>query len=635
MKTNAFLSYSHSDAKLAKRISRRLRRYRPPRLSKAAGRSLEIFRDEEQLTAASDLQKILEENVRKSERLVLLASPDAAASSYVELESQAFLNRWGHKAVAVVLCRGEIEEAVPPSIAGVAKKLLYIDLRKPGRRNFRLETLRLIAALFKEKYSELRREDDERRRYIRNSVLLAVLASVFLLASAYSISVTPSEGCLPVKQPVTRLVTNALAPVEIFAINRSDPSTVAWLARNARHARDLDATSAFMWRLDREPEGFARRVKKSLANLAGSPAVTLELTFENNGEPGELIVQIFAFRRNGKYISFARKGFIKFPPGQRTSIPFTEKAYEPFYLEPEIAQVLSKLGLDRTVIRGTLTDHTDGNNKHQVEFWREDTRDDMREVLDAVSSPEYDLFSNNPTWSERFGTEMESWGARAAWESLVVKSADWLRHEPPESQEITLDAHDLGPAKNIEARVTAAGREGIVPELARVIMTGIEAADFYMVRLLSRQEMIVAVTQPIWDDHEIVQQPKPLRLFRFNTNAAWQPLRLPVSDQTKILDVVPVNAQRGVALGITEGEGLFRTTDAGESWENLNIGREVFLRAKQINIIVAPGPTVYALAILSTEPDADVNPLFLLRHRSWSDRWRLGLAKWLNSETLQ
>ena len=112
MKTNAFLSYSHSDVKLAKRISRRLRRYRPPRKSKAAGRSLEIFRDEEQLTAAADLQKILEENVCKSEHLVLLASPDAAASSYVELESQAFLDRWGKQAVSVVLCRGEIAEAV-------------------------------------------------------------------------------------------------------------------------------------------------------------------------------------------------------------------------------------------------------------------------------------------------------------------------------------------------------------------------------------------------------------------------------------------------------------------------------------------------------------------------------------------
>ena len=633
MKTNAFLSYSHSDAKLAKRISRRLRRYRPPRKSKAAGRSLEIFRDEEQLTAAADLQKILEENVCKSERLVLLASPDAAASSYVELESQAFLDRWGKQAVSVVLCRGEIAEAVPPSIAGVAKKLLYIDLRKPGRRNFRLETLRLIAALFKVKYSELRREDDERRRYIRNSVVLAVLASIFLLTSAYIISVTPSEGWIGVKQPVTRLTTNALAPVEVFAINRTDPAAVAWLARNARHARDLDPTSAFMWRLSREPDGFARRVKNSLATLAGYPAATLELTFENDDEPGELFVQIFAFRRNDKYISFARKGWVLFPPGQRTFIPLSEKAYEPFHLEPEIAEVLGKLGLDRAVIRGTLTDHTDGDNRLQIEFHREDTRDDMREVLDAVSSPEYDLLSNNPTWTERFGTELESWGARDVWESLVVKSAEWLRHEPPESQEVTLDAHDLGPAKDIEARVTAAGRNGIDPELARAMMTGIEAADFYMVRLLSRQVMRVAVAQPIWDNHEIVQQPKPRRWFQFNPNAAWRPLRLPVSDQTKILDIVPVNAQRGIALVIAESEGLFRTTDAGESWENLNIGREVFLRAKQIKVIVAPGPAVYALAILSTKPDTDLNPLFLLRHRSWSDRWRLGLAERLSDES--
>lgn len=633
MKVSAFLSYSHLDANLARRISQRLRRYRPPRKSKAAGRRLEIFRDAERLTAAADLQKTLEDNVRKSDRLVLLASTDAAASSYVELESKTFLDRLGHRAVVVVLCRGEIEEALPPSMAGVARKLLYIDLRKPGRRNFRLETLRLIAALFKVEYLELRREDDERRRFIRSSAVLTALVSIFLLASAYIISVTPSENWQPVKQPVTRLHTNALAPVTDFAVNHTSPLTVAWFARNARHVRDLDERSAFLWRLNRKPHGFARRAKNGLANLAGSPAATLELAFKNNDEPGELFVQIFVFRRHGKYISFARKGFVRFPPGERTFIPLTEKAYEPFHLEPEIADVLGKLGLDRAIIRGTLTDHTDGDNRLQVEFHREDTRDDMREVLDAVSSPEYDLFSNNPTWSERFGAEMESWGARDVWESLVVKSGEWLRHEPPQSQEITLDAQDFGPAKNIEALVTAAGRKGIDPDLARAMMTGIEAADFYQVRLLSRQEMMVAMAQPIWDNHEIVQQPIPRRLFRISSNAAWQPLRLPVADLTKILDVVPVNAQYGIALVITEGQGLFRTIDAGESWQRINFGREVFLRAKQVNVIVAPGPTVYALAILSTEPDADLNPLFLLRRRSWSDRWRLGLAEWLSNES--
>jgi hypothetical protein len=376
-----------------------------------------------------------------------------------------------------------------------------------------------------------------------------------------------------------------------------------------------------------------RRVKQSLASLAGSPAATLELAFANKGDPGELTLQIFAFLSKGKYISFARKGSIRYPPGQRTPLPLTEKQYEPFYLEPEIAQVLTSLGLDRTTMGGALTDHTDGDHRIQVEFFREDTRDDMREVLDAVSSPEYHLFSNNSTWSERFDTEMESWGAREAWDALVAKSGEWLHYDPPETKSVSLAAQDLGPSQDIEGRVSSAGRYGLPPELARVMLTGIEAADFYRVRALARQNMMVAVVQPIWDSHEVVQQPRPQRWFRFSPDAVWQPLRLPASDRTQILDIAPVHAKRKIALIVTEDEGLFRTTDGGGSWHNLNIGRDAFLRARQIKVIVAPGPTVYALSILSNEPEAGLNPLFLLRRRSWSDRWRLGVAEWLSDES--
>jgi hypothetical protein len=633
VKYNAFLSYSHSDAKLAERISQRLRRYRPQRKSKVARRRLMVFRDVERLTAAADLQATLEERVRDSGFLVLLGSPDAARSSYVELESRTFLDRWGPKAVVVVLCRGEIEDALPPSIAGVAGNLLYIDLRKPGRRNFRLETLRLIAALFGIEYSELRREDGERRRRLRNSVVLAALVSAALLASAYVILVTPSEGWQAIKQPETRMATNALAPVEVFAVNRIDPSAVAWLARNARHVRDLDESSAFVWRPDRMPDGFDQRVKERLAKLAGSPVASLDLSIGKEGEPGELDVEIFAFRRRDKSLSFARRGSIKAPQGRPVPLPLTEKEYDPFDLEPEIASALLKLRLGWAAIHGTLIDHTDGDKHFRVEFQREDTRDDMREVLDAVSSPEYLLFSNNPAWNRRFSEAQEDLGAWDTWQTQVIGSGGWLPYEIPNSKSITLHADDLGPAADIAARIAAASREGVEPDLARAIFTGIESTDFYAVRLLSRQETSVAVAQPIRDNHEIVQQPAPRRLFRIRAAEPWQPLRLPASALSEVLDVIPVNASSATALAITKGEGLFRTTDAGASWQSINLGRDAFVRAEQIKVIVAPGPTVYALAILSTQPDGDLNPLFMLRHRSWPDRWRLGLADLLRGES--
>ena len=164
---------------------------------------------------------------------------------------------------------------------------------------------------------------------------------------------------------------------------------MAWLARNARHARDLGESSAFVWKPDRAPDGFEQRVPENLAKLSGAAVASLELTIGKEGPPGELDIEIYAIRRKGDFISFVRRGKIKPPQGRPVSLPITEKTYEPFDLEPEIAGALRKFRLSRAAIHGTLIDHTDGDRQFRVEFHREDTRDDMREVLVGMPSDEF------------------------------------------------------------------------------------------------------------------------------------------------------------------------------------------------------------------------------------------------------
>jgi hypothetical protein len=141
--------------------------------------------------------------------------------------------------VIVVLCDGELNSALPATLRARQMEPLYIDLRDANRKRFRLESLRLIAAVYGVDYSELRRQDNEERRKRRAVAVAASIVFALVLASGYLISTTPAEVWSPVPQPVRLGNVDPLMPVENIAVNRSDPSVVVWLGYNARYARDL------------------------------------------------------------------------------------------------------------------------------------------------------------------------------------------------------------------------------------------------------------------------------------------------------------------------------------------------------------------------------------------------------------
>src|SRR5687768_857960 len=90
----AFLSYSHKDAAAAGRLHRRLETYRvPKRLVGAATprgpvpeRLTPIFRDRDELPAATNLSEEVRAALADSAALIILCSPDAASSRWVAEE---------------------------------------------------------------------------------------------------------------------------------------------------------------------------------------------------------------------------------------------------------------------------------------------------------------------------------------------------------------------------------------------------------------------------------------------------------------------------------------------------------------------------------------------------------------------
>lgn len=186
----AFISYSHRDQDIAKRLHRELESYRIP--SKLVGKQTSvgatprrlrpIFRDREELPASGDLSAELSAALSQSMFLVVICSPAAAASRWVNEEILQFKRTHGDGRVLALVVDGE------PNVSGatgLAERECFPEAlrfriaadgqlsRKPAepiaadyRREAdgaRLATQKLIAGLTGLKLDDLVRREAQRR----------------------------------------------------------------------------------------------------------------------------------------------------------------------------------------------------------------------------------------------------------------------------------------------------------------------------------------------------------------------------------------------------------------------------------------------------------------------------------------
>jgi tetratricopeptide (TPR) repeat protein len=138
---DAFISYSHAkDKPLATALQSAMQRLGKPWYRR---RALRLFRDDTSLSASPHLWPSIEHALGRSRFLILLASPEAAASSWVNKEVATWLDRNDLNTLLIALCEGELawDEAVgdfsgsaamplPPALRGrFADEPFWIDVR--------------------------------------------------------------------------------------------------------------------------------------------------------------------------------------------------------------------------------------------------------------------------------------------------------------------------------------------------------------------------------------------------------------------------------------------------------------------------------------------------------------------------
>ncbi|HET9639953.1 MAG TPA: toll/interleukin-1 receptor domain-containing protein [Allosphingosinicella sp.] len=185
----AFVSYCHADKVFAAWLQRRLEAYRLPRRladqvtplpGQAPGRIGPVFRDREDLSAATDLSAAVREAIAASSALVLVASPDAARSQWVAREVALFRELHPAAPVLVALARGEPTESMPEALC-TGPEPLAADFRKQGDGK-RLAFLKIVAGLAGLPLDALVQRDAQRQ--VRRVTALTAAATALVIVMA-------------------------------------------------------------------------------------------------------------------------------------------------------------------------------------------------------------------------------------------------------------------------------------------------------------------------------------------------------------------------------------------------------------------------------------------------------------------
>ncbi len=209
----AFISYSHRDRAWADWLHRALEGYRVPRRlvgrTTAAGpvprRLTPVFRDRDELASATDLGRKVDQALRESANLIVICSPQAARSRWVEQEIRAFRRLGRGERVFCLIVGGEPhagsgsprpgEECFAPSLrhplqadGSLGEALvepIAADVR-PGKDGKENAKLKLIAGMLDLGFDELKQRE-LRRRNRRLTAVTATAVAIMLLTSLLAI----------------------------------------------------------------------------------------------------------------------------------------------------------------------------------------------------------------------------------------------------------------------------------------------------------------------------------------------------------------------------------------------------------------------------------------------------------------
>ncbi|MGK2924160.1 MAG: TIR domain-containing protein [Lysobacterales bacterium] len=203
----AYISYSHQDGRWAAWLQRALETYRvPKRLVGTAGafgpvaaRIAPVFRDREDLSSAADLSATIKRALEESESLVVVCSPAAARSTWVNEEIAYFRSLGRADRILALIVDGDPQSNDPAhgcfpagltaGLDGAQREPLAADARKWADGKL-LARLKLIAGILGIPLDALRRRDMQRRQRVWMFSMGAVTAVALAMSVLAVLAIT-------------------------------------------------------------------------------------------------------------------------------------------------------------------------------------------------------------------------------------------------------------------------------------------------------------------------------------------------------------------------------------------------------------------------------------------------------------
>jgi len=202
----AFISYAHADEAFASRIQNALETYRLPKSFDASAREKlkPVFRDVTELTAHHSLSEKIRDAVKTSRFLIVLCSPAAKNSHWVNEEIQLFRKLHGENKILSVIIEGKPDTAFPSALTEGGREPLAANMT--SREGFRFGITQLAASMIGVGLDELIQRDNKRRRFRLKMIMSASLAFSALMGGMAWTAIDARHGAETSRNEAEKLV---------------------------------------------------------------------------------------------------------------------------------------------------------------------------------------------------------------------------------------------------------------------------------------------------------------------------------------------------------------------------------------------------------------------------------------------
>jgi WD40 repeat protein len=279
---DVFISYSRKDVAFARRLETALKNYKPPKELKLPARNLNVFRDEEDFTGVEYFTS-LDRHLGESSKLIVICSPNARASHYVDDEIRRFAKAHGPENIVSVLVAGipnnevlpaqEEQKAYPEALCEVLSMPLSASFLNFNARKDRVDRgaylgswYTLLANVYNLSRADLEQRD--RRRRIRTRRIWTSIAVSIIFALSVALGFALYFWRDAVKEQQVALKEQHLA----------EDATA--LAVQRQKDAELQKQAAQQEAVEARQQTAIRLAAQALENLEGRPEKALSLALD-------------------------------------------------------------------------------------------------------------------------------------------------------------------------------------------------------------------------------------------------------------------------------------------------------------------------------------------------------------------